>query len=110
MAYKGVLNDIDKCIKLQKPERVPVFLCSEEFDVKEAGVIYSEYNSNSEIMAKVQIEFIKKFDYDWAWLQVDDCIEFEILGVGVKGGGNILPATCDYLPATNVSFGKYRFY
>jgi uroporphyrinogen-III decarboxylase len=31
---------------------------------------------------------------------VDDCIEFEPLGVKVKGGGNIPPATCGYLSAT----------
>ncbi|MEA4889141.1 MAG: uroporphyrinogen decarboxylase family protein [Clostridiaceae bacterium] len=100
MAYRGVMDDVRKCIKLQKPSRVPVFALSEEFDVRMAGEIYSEYNSNSKIMAKCQIEAIKKYDYDWAWLQVDDCIEFETLGVGVRGAGNILPATCRYLPAT----------
>lgn len=101
MAYKGVIDDIRKCVKLQKPSRVPVFAHSEEFDVRMAGELYSTYNSNSKIMAKCQIDSIKKFDYDWAWLQVDDCIEFEVLGVGVKGEGNILPATCEYLPATH---------
>ena len=100
MAYRGVLEDIKKCINLQQPNRVPVFACSEEFDVRMAGELYCDYNSNSKIMAKCQIEAIKKFDYDWAWLQVDDCIEFEVLGVGTKGEGNILPATCNYLPAT----------
>lgn len=100
MAYKGLMDDIRKCIKLQKPTRVPVLGLSEEFDVRMAGEVYSNYNSNSKVMAKCQIEAIKKFDYDWAWLQVDDCIEFEVLGVGVKGEGNILPATCQYLPAT----------
>jgi Uroporphyrinogen-III decarboxylase len=100
MAYKGVIDDIRKCVKLQKPSRVPVFACSEEFDVRMAGEVYSRYNSDSKVMAKCQIEAVKRFDYDWAWLQVDDCIEFEVLGVGVKGDGNILPATCNYLPAS----------
>jgi uroporphyrinogen decarboxylase len=79
---------------------VPVFACGEEFDVRMSGAVYSDYNSNSRVMAKCQIDAVKRFDYDWAWLQVDDCIEFEVLGVGVKGQGNILPATCDYLPAS----------
>ena len=100
MAYRGVLEDIRKCVNLERPSRVPVFACSEEFDVRMAGQVYSDYNSNSKVMAKCQIEAIKRFDYDWAWLQVDDCIEFEVLGVGTKGEGDILPATCDYLPAT----------
>ena len=100
MAYKGVLEDIKKCVKLQKPDRIPVFACSEEFDVRVAGEIYNNYNRDSKIMANCQIEAIKKFDYDWAWLQVDDCIEFEVLGVGVKYEGNILPATSEYLSAS----------
>jgi len=100
MAYAGVLDDIRKAVRLEKPGRLPVFACSEEFDVRMAGEIYENYNSDAKVMSKCQIEAIKKYDYDWAWLQVDDCIEFEVLGVGCKGGGNILPATCDYLPAT----------
>lgn len=100
MAYQGVLKDIGKCVKLQIPDRVPVFACSEEFDVRMAGEIYARYNRDPGVMARCQIEAVRRFDYDWAWLQVDDCIEFEVLGVGSKGEGNILPATCDYLPAT----------
>jgi len=108
MAYKGVLEDIRKSIALQVPGRVPVFACSEEFDVRMAGSTYSVYNRDAKEMARVQIEAIRKFDYDWAWLQVDDCIEFEVLGVGVKGDGNILPATNDYLPATRASLDRLR--
>jgi MtaA/CmuA family methyltransferase len=94
------MDDIRKCVNLERPSRVPVFACSEEFDVRVAGEVYADYNSDAKTMARVQIGAIKRFDYDWAWLQVDDCIEFEVLGVGVKGEGNILPATCDYLPAS----------
>ncbi len=108
MAYQGVLDDIRKCVNLQIPDRVPVFACSEEFDVRMAGATYSDYNSDAGIMAKCQIEAVKRFDYDWAWLQVDDCIEFEVLGVGTKGGGNILPATCDYLPASYDTLNRLK--
>jgi uroporphyrinogen decarboxylase len=108
MAYQGILDDIKKCVNLEIPGRVPVFACSEEFDVRMAGQVYSDYNSNADVMAKCQIEAVRKFDYDWAWLQVDDCIEFEVLGVGTKGGGNILPATCDYLPITYGSLNRLK--
>ena len=37
MAYSGVMDDIRKCVKLQKPLRVPVFALSEEFDVRMAA-------------------------------------------------------------------------
>jgi len=36
MAYKGVIDDIRKCVAPQKPSRIPVFACSEEFDVRMA--------------------------------------------------------------------------
>ncbi|MDR1566468.1 MAG: uroporphyrinogen decarboxylase family protein [Treponema sp.] len=99
MAYSGVLDDIRAATALKIPKRLPVFACSEEFDVRIYGAVYNEYNNNAKLMADCQIAAIRRFDYDWAWLQVDDCIEFETLGVGVQGEGNILPATCRYLPA-----------
>lgn len=100
MAYADVLKDIERCVALKKPNRLPVFAMTEEFDVRMAGMVYNEFNRDAKLMAKCTIDSIKKYDYDWAWLQIDDCIEFECLGVGVKGQGNILPATCDYLPGT----------
>lgn len=108
MAYKGVLEDIRKSVALQVPDRTPVFACSEEFDVRMAGAMYDVYNRDAKVMARCQSEAIKRFGYDWAWLQVDDCIEFEVLGVGSKGSGNILPATCDYLPATRATLDRLR--
>ena len=102
MAYKGVIEDFRKAIGLQEPSAVPVVACSEEFDVRVCGngVTYNDYNRDPKIMAETQIAAVKRFDYDWAWLQVDDCIVFEVLGVEVRGEGNILPATVGYLPAT----------
>ena len=101
MAYDGVLDDVRKAIALKKPDRLPVFACSEEFDVKWYGKYsYEEVCQDGDKMAEVWIAAIEEFDYDWAWLQVDDCFEFEPLGVGTHGEGNILRATKDYLPAT----------
>jgi MtaA/CmuA family methyltransferase len=103
MAYRGVMDDVRHAVAMQRPERLPTFLCSEEMDVRVCGSQYDRYNSDAREMARVQIEAIERFDYDWAWLQVDDCIEFEPLGVGVRGGGDILPATCEYLVPTQES-------
>lgn len=110
MAYKGVIEDFRKAIALEKPSRVPVVACSEEFDVHVCGggVTYNEYNRDARIMAATQIAAVKRFDYDWAWLQVDDCIVYEVLGVEVKGEGDILPATCGYLPATRATLDSLR--
>ncbi len=108
MAYSGVMDDVRRAVALQRPEKLPVFICSEEMDVRVCGSRYDRYNADAKEMARVQIEAIERFDYDWAWLQVDDCMEFEPLGVGVKGEGDILPATCDYLPTTDASLARLR--
>lgn len=106
MAYEGVLKDIKKCIEFGIPERIPIFALSEEFDVRIAGMTYAEYCQDSEKIFACQKKAIEKFDYDWCWLQIDDCIEFEILGVGCKGEGNILRATCNYLPASSNALNR----
>ena len=99
MAYNGVLNDIQKCIDLKVPDNIPVFVESEEFDVRIAGMIYEDYCQDADKIFECQKLVIEKFGYDWCWLQIDDCIEFEVLGIGCKGDGNILRGTCEYLPA-----------
>ena len=108
MAYSGVMEDVRRAVAMERPERLPVFICSEEMDVRVCGSRYDRYNSDAQEMARVQIEAIERFDYDWAWLQVDDCIEFEPIGVGVRGEGDILPATCSYLAPTQASLDALR--
>ncbi|MFH0962816.1 MAG: uroporphyrinogen decarboxylase family protein [Planctomycetota bacterium] len=100
MPYRGCTEDVRRAARGERPRRMPVFLCSEEFDVRLAGETYERAATDSRVLAGVLSETIRRFDYDWAWVQVDDCIVYETLGVGVKGGGNILFATCEYLPAS----------
>lgn len=108
MAYKGVVEDMRRCARLQLPSQVPVVCTGEEFDVRLGGVLYEDYCQNADLMAKVQISAVERMDYDWAWLQVDDCIEFEVLGVSTRGSGNILRATCDYLAPTPQTLKSLR--
>ena len=101
MAYQGVMDDIRACAALERPRRIPVFAMSEEFDVKWHGkYTYEGVVQSADKLVEVWSAAVREFDYDWAWLQLDDCIEFEVLGVGCVGEGNILRATHDYLPAT----------
>lgn len=107
MAYSGVIEDLRRAFRLEKPNRLPVFACSEEFDVKWYGKYpYEEVCQSGDKMAEVWIAAVEEFDYDWAWLQIDDCFEFEPLGVGTHGEGDILRATKDYLPATRETLEK----
>lgn len=108
MPYKGVVQDVRRALKGEKPKRMPFFACSEEFDVRAAGEVYEKYCADSKVMAKVQSAVVDRFGYDWTWLQVDDCIIFELLGVGVVGQGNILRATKDYRPATRATLNALK--
>lgn len=104
----GPLDWIGQAVSGRTPERMPVLALSEEYDVRMAGEVYERYCQDALVMSRVAVESIRRFGYDWAWLQVDDCIEFEILGVGTVGGGDILRATVDYLPATRNTLKNLR--
>ena len=43
MAYDGVMDDIRLAVARRKPERLPVFMCSEEMDVRVCGSRYDRY-------------------------------------------------------------------
>jgi uroporphyrinogen decarboxylase len=109
MPYAGVVRDVKRAVALGKPQRLPVLACSEEFDVKWYGRYpYEEVCQSGKKIAEVWTAAIEEFDYDWAWLQVDDCFEMEPLGVVCKGEGDILRATIGHLPATAESLRGLR--
>jgi uroporphyrinogen-III decarboxylase len=102
MAYHGVLEDFKAIRELRKPKRLPCVACSEEFDVKWYGKYsYEEFCQDGDKIYEVYKAAIDEFGYDWAWVQIDDCFEFEPVGVAVKGEGNFLRATYGYLPANS---------
>lgn len=104
MAYKGVLEDFQKIRELKKPRRVPCVACSEEFDVRWYGKYnYEEFCQDGDKIYEVYKAAIDEFGYDWAWVQIDDCYEFEPAGVAVKGEGNFLRATYGYLPVSSAT-------
>lgn len=102
MAYNGVLEDFQKIRRKETPHRIPVVACSEEFDVKWYGKYnYEEFCQDGDKIYEVYKAAIDEFDYDSAWVQVDDCYEFEPIGVAVKGEDNFLRATYGYLPVSS---------
>lgn len=92
------MDHIRACINLKVPERLPVFCLSQEFDARYCGLTYAQYIRDAETVVRVQLRVIQDFGWDWAWLHLDDTLEFEPLGVGVRGGENVVPATTHYLP------------
>lgn len=102
--YQGVVEDFRKIREGRKPSRVPCVACSEEFDVRWHGRYdYETVCQSGDKIAEALGAAVERFDFDWAWVQIDDCYEFEPVGVRVKGEGNILRATVGYLPAEPAS-------
>jgi len=109
MVYGGVVDDVRRAVALGRPRRMPVLACSEEFDARWYGRYpYEEMCQDGRKTAEVWMAAIQEFDYDWAWLQVDDCFELEPLGVGTRGEGDILRATTDYLPPSRDTLRRLR--
>lgn len=92
------IENIRACVDLQVPETLPVFALSQEFDAKYCGLTYADYIRNAETIVSSQLRVSDKFGWDWAWLHLDEALEFEPLGVGATAGENVVPATTAYLP------------
>ncbi|MDO9527691.1 MAG: hypothetical protein Q7J27_00865 [Syntrophales bacterium] len=100
MAYSGVLDDIKTCVNLGIPKRVPIFAESELFDVRMAGISYREYTYNVDKMVKSRVEAVTRFGSDWSIGWPDDYVEFEPLGIKLKGEENVPLAPYEYPPAS----------
>lgn len=110
MAYNGVVDDFRSIRENKTPRRVPCVSDSEEFDVRWHGkYTYEEFCQDGDKMFEVYKAAIEHFNYDWAWVQVDDCFELEPAGMTVRGEGNILRATCGYLPANRNTLKNLPF-
>jgi uroporphyrinogen-III decarboxylase len=83
------------------PGELPVLMLSQEFDARFCGLTYEQYLSSVEKLVETQLRCIREFDYDFAWMHLHDLIEFEPLGVPVRGGDNIVPGSAGHLPATD---------
>ena len=103
----GVLDDIRAVAELRAPEKLPVFCLSQEFDAKYTDLTYHEYIQSPERVVETQLHVMEAFGWDWAWLHLDDTLEFEALGVGmVEAGENVVPCTADYLGFDRETLGS----
>lgn len=76
-----VMENVRSCVELQVPYDLPVFGMTERFDARYAGRSYSSYLRDAEALVDTQLLAIERFGWDWAWLHVDDVMEFEPLGL-----------------------------
>lgn len=69
--------------ELREPDRVPVSPFIMTFAARLAGIPYSDYCRYGEVMARAQIECIRRFGYDSVNVTSDAVREFEALGAEV---------------------------
>lgn len=108
MAYSGVLDDVRAAVRGSTPARFPAFALTEEFDVRLAGMSYEEYSRDARSVERALSCGIGALGYDWAQVYIDDCLEFEPLGVRTAGSGNVPRAVIRYLPATREALSGLR--
>lgn len=108
MAYRGVKEDFRTLSRGGTPSRVPFFAISQEFDARLYGVTYEEYLSSADVLFRAQAKAVRELDYDWALFQLHDGLEFEPLGLEVRGDGNILPGIFSHLPLTAEAIAGLR--
>jgi len=108
VAYAGVLDDVRAAVAGRAPRRFPAFALSEELDVRAAGISYEEYSLDAGKIERALSAGIRAFDYDWAQVYIDDCLEFEPLGVETAGSGNVPQSVSRYLPATPAALQTLR--
>jgi len=99
MAYPTILQDVQTCVELGVPERVPIFALGEEFDVEQYDIDYRVYINSPEDMVKCWVQAVETFDYDWILLHPDDYIEIEPLGVQTFADEKIPPSPVSQLAA-----------
>ncbi len=92
MAYPEVLQDLQTCVELGVPSRVPIFALGEEFDVEQYDIDYRVYITSPEDMIKCWVQAAERFDYDWILLHPDDYIEIEPLGVETLADSKVPPS------------------
>jgi len=109
MAYKGVIEDIQKCILLKEPSRIPVFAISMEFDIYNLSISHRDYERNFEKMVFSSIKSVEKFDYDWVLLHPDDYIEFEGIVETIKKEDTSIPVIAkNYIKPTQEILEEFR--
>jgi len=86
VAYSGVVKDVRRAVALETPDEMPVFACSEEFDVKWHGrCTYEEVCQSGALIADVWAAAIEVL-MRGSPAEVERETE-RIMSIGCSGGG-----------------------
>jgi len=74
------MEDVRTCLRLGRPQKLPVFMPSPPFDVRILGMSYEEYATDVKKMIRCHTEAIKRVDYDWAFCMSIAALFLSLLG------------------------------
>jgi uroporphyrinogen decarboxylase len=106
MAYPELMEDIQRCIGLQEPTRVPAFPLCISYDNFHFGITHARWRSDPKVMLELAERAVEEFDYDVYMLHPDDLIEYEGTGITVKYQEDLPPAVESYLPADEATLAS----
>lgn len=100
MAYTELMSDVQSCLDLKTPDKLPIFFFSPTFDLKVSNISHHEYATSLEKIVRLHSNTVERFDYDMTYIHVDSCVPLEPIGIigGPKGIDSPLPWTpCKFL-------------
>jgi uroporphyrinogen-III decarboxylase len=92
------MDCLERCLRAVRrevPDRVPVVPLIISHAVKQAGVAFSEYNRNPELIASVQACAWRRYGYDGIHITTDNWILPQALGVPVRYHDDLPPVGLD---------------
>jgi len=102
------LENILSAVRLEEPERVPITTLEQEHAVAMAGIKYSEFATDAQKLAQTHLKAIRRYSLDWAWIHVDDWIEFEAMGNRVRFFDDKVPQAEEYAVKSESDIEKLR--
>lgn len=96
MASDQILKDLQKCISLKIPSRVPCFPTHVMYDYYTFGTTHRKFRNDPEVMVSTALWAVKRYDYDWYLHHPDDLAEYEFFDVSITDEEHVPPAVWRY--------------
>jgi uroporphyrinogen decarboxylase len=108
MGQSSPLENILSTVRLEEPERVPIITLEQEHAVSIMGIKYSEFATDPEKLAQTHLNVIRRYGLDWAWVHVDDWIEFEAMGNKIQFFDETVPQATEYAIKSESDIDKLK--
>lgn len=108
MAHRAAKQDFIACCEGRTPSRMPVLSLGLEFHLRAAGVSQREARLDVDRMVGSQVDAVREYDEDWAFIFPDDYVEFEPLGLNMSDYEDHPTMPTEYLPLARATLNGFR--